>query len=115
MEAETVKHNFNQTVLESELPVLAFFMSAKCSTCFALSLIINELAEEYDGKIKFVKLNVEENIESAELYGIKALPSVLLFDKSILVQKSLGFHYKNALKTWLEESIKSIGDLSESD
>jgi thioredoxin 1 len=108
MEAETIKHSFNQAVMDSDLPVLAFFMSSKCSTCFALSLIITELAEEYDGRIKFVKLNVEDNLQSAELYGIKALPSVLLFDRSTLVQKSLGFHYKNALKAWLEDSMKSV-------
>ncbi len=97
--------DFEQEVLDSDLPVLVFCISAKCNTCFALSLIIDELVDEYTGRAKFVKLDVEENPEPAGRYGIKSLPTILLFKKSTLVQKSVGFHYRSSLRGWLEESI----------
>ena len=105
MVAKIKGQNFEQEVLDSDLPVLVFFISAKCNTCFALSLVISELAEQYDDKVMFVKVSIEDNLEAADMYGIKSLPTILLFKKSTLIQKSVGFHYKSSLRGWLEESI----------
>ncbi len=112
MVAEINGRDFQREVFEADMPVLVFFISARCNTCFALGLVINELSKEYASRIKFVKLSIEENLEVADLYGIKALPAVLFFDKSTLIQKSFGFHYRGSLKGWLEESIGGLGELN---
>jgi len=105
MVTEIKSRDFQREVFDSDVPVIVFFISAKCNACFALSLVISELAEQYDDKVKFVKMNIEDNLEAADIYGIKSLPTILLFKKSKLVQKSVGFHYKSSLRSWLEESI----------
>jgi thioredoxin 1 len=106
MVIEIESRNFKQEVLDSELPVIAYFMSIRCNTCFALGLVIGELADEYDGRVKFIKLDISRYPEQAENYDIKSLPALLLFDKSTPVKKLLGFWYKSALRGWLDEALQ---------
>jgi len=98
---EVTKSDFNE-VLESGSPVFACFTGSKCETCFALCLVANNLAKEYEGRVKFVKVNVEKNPELVANYHIVALPSVIFFRDSKPVKSRLGFHYQGSLRKLLD-------------
>ena len=85
---------FREQVLESGAPVLVDFWAPWCGPCLALAPTIEELAEQYDGNVKVGKLNVDENPETAGAYGIRSIPSVLLFDKGEVVERFVGIQPK---------------------
>src|SRR5678815_323018 len=70
---------FEQEVLKSEQPVLVDFWAAWCAPCRMLTPTVEAVAEKYQGKAKVVKLNVDENIDSSSRYGIKGIPTFVLF------------------------------------
>jgi thioredoxin 1 len=71
--------NFEKEVLQSNEPVLVDFWAAWCAPCRMLSPTIEAVAEKYQGKAKVVKLNVDENVDSSSRYGIKGIPTLILF------------------------------------
>jgi thioredoxin 1 len=70
--------NFETEVLNSELPVLIDFWAAWCGPCKMIAPIVEELAAEYDGKVKIGKLDVDDNQQTAIKYGVRSIPTVLL-------------------------------------
>ena len=77
--AEVNDSNFEKEVLKSETPVLVDFWAAWCAPCRMLTPTVEAVAEKYQGKAKIVKLNVDENIDSSSRYGIKGIPTLILF------------------------------------
>ena len=71
--------DFEQEVLRAELPVLVDFWAEWCGPCHALEPVVEELAEEYGGKVKFVKMDTEQNFNVPARYGIRSLPTLLVF------------------------------------
>jgi thioredoxin 1 len=71
--------NFENEVLKSDQPVLVDFWAAWCGPCRMLAPTVESVAEKYQGKAKVVKLNVDENVVSSSSYGIKGIPTLLLF------------------------------------
>lgn len=105
MIAEVTSQDFDEEVLKSRLPVFACFTSSWCRSCFALCLVSDDLAKEYEKRVKFVRIDVEENPELAIRYHIIALPAVLIFHNSQLVKRLLGFRYKTKLREMLNKVI----------
>ncbi len=109
MIAEVTGQDFDREVLESKLPVFACFTTLQCGSCFALCLVVEDLAREYEGRIKFVKVDIEKEPELAARFHILPLPAVLLFRRAEPVKKLLGFHYKGPLRNLLDELVAGTG------
>ncbi len=88
---------FDAEVLKSALPVLVDFTAVWCSPCKMLDPIIDKLAQEWDGKAKFVKLDVDENSNLAMQYGVMGVPTLILFVKGNPVQRVSGFQPKDRI------------------
>ena len=99
--------NFEGEVLKSETPVLVDFWAPWCAPCRIISPIVEELAKEYDGKLKVVKLNVDDNPQTASKYGIMSIPSLLIFKKGQIAKTMIGAAGKENLKKGIEEVLSS--------
>lgn len=87
---ETTDAAFKEDVLESELPVLVDFHAVWCGPCKAVAPVLEEFAEEYEGRLKVVKANVDECPELATTYRIRAVPTLMLFSKGKAVETITG-------------------------
>lgn len=94
--------SFSEIVLQAEKPVLIDFWAAWCKPCLMVAPILDELAEEYDGKINFVKLDIDQNPQTPAKYGIMSIPSLLVFKNGEPVTQIVGFKPKGELKRSLD-------------
>lgn len=97
--------NFKKEVLESDLAVLVDFWTTWCGPCKMILPLIEELAREYDKKIKIGKLNVDENPKTATHYGIMSIPTLMFFKKGKVIEQLTGALNKAGLKKKIEENI----------
>jgi thioredoxin 1 len=97
--------NFGQIVLQAKKPVLVDFWAAWCKPCLMVAPILDELAEEYNNKISFVKLDVDHNPKTAASYGIMSIPSLLIFKNGQPVSHIVGARPKAELKRSLENAL----------
>lgn len=95
--------NFEQEVLKSETPVLVDFWAAWCAPCRIVSPVVEELAKEYEGKIKVGKLNVDENPQSSSSYGVMSIPTLLIFKGGKPVKTMIGAQGKENFKKGIDE------------
>ncbi len=98
-------NDFEQEVLESETPVLVDFWAEWCAPCKMVAPVIDDLAEEYDGKIKFTKVDVDVNPQTAMKYGIRSIPTLLVFKGGSPVDQVVGAVPKAVIKKSLDSTL----------
>ncbi len=102
---EITDQNFESTVLQSETPVVIDFWAEWCGPCKTIAPVVDELADEYLGKVKFGKVNVDFNQQTAMKYGIRSIPSLLIFNDGSVVNQIIGSVPKDSIVKLLKETI----------
>ena len=105
MAVNITQDNFSSEVLQSELPVLVDFWAPWCGPCKALTPTIEKITEEYAGKLKVVKLNIDETPNIASQYSIMSIPTLLLFVKGKVVEQLIGLTTKEKIVAKFEQYI----------
>ena len=103
--SDTSDNTFESDVLQSDLPVLVDFWAPWCGPCRMVAPVVEELADDYDGQVKFVKLNTDENPMVASQYGIRSIPPLLIFKGGEQVGQVVGFRPKSDLESNLKDAI----------
>ena len=99
---EVTDHSFEHEVLKSEKPVLVDFWAAWCAPCRMLSPTVEAIAEQYSGSLAVVKLNVDDNPSTAATYGIKGIPTLILFSGGKEVERVVGATSKESISRMIE-------------
>ena len=94
---------FEQEVLQADRTVLVDFWADWCGPCHVIAPALDELADEYDGKVKFVKIDTEENFDTMSEYGIRGLPTLLIFKDGERVDQVVGTVAKAQVRRTLEK------------
>ncbi len=94
--------NFEQTVLHADSPVVVDFWATWCRPCLMVAPILDDLSEEYSGRISFVKVDVDQNPKTATRYSIMSIPALLIFKNGEPISHIVGFRPKEELKRSLE-------------
>jgi len=102
---EITDSQFEGEVLKSPVPVLVDFWAPWCGPCRMVAPIVEELAEEYEGRVKFVKVNTGVLLDSAIRYGIRSIPTLILFKDGQVVGSIIGFRPKGELKRFLDRAL----------
>ena len=103
--ADVSDTDFETEVVKSGVPVLVDFWAPWCGPCRMVAPIVEELADEYNGRVKFVKLNTDDNIQTASRYGIRSIPTLLVFKGGEPVAQVIGFRPKSELKRTLDSVV----------
>jgi thioredoxin 1 len=97
--------SFENDVLKSNTPVLVDFWAEWCGPCKAIAPILEELAPDYEGKIRIVKLNVDENGATGAKFNIRSIPTLLLFNQGKVVATKIGAVPRSQLRAFLDDQL----------
>ena len=103
--SDVTDQSFEQDVLKSSQPVLVDFWAEWCHPCKMLTPVVNEVAQKYEGKAKVVKLNVDDNNETAQKYGIKGIPTLILFKDGNEAERVVGATSKDNISRMLDRAL----------
>lgn len=96
---------FDAEVKQADIPVIVDFWAEWCGPCKQIGPALEELSEEYAGRVKVVKINVDENPEQAANLGVRGIPALFMFKNGEVVSNRMGAAPKAALKSWIDESV----------
>jgi thioredoxin 1 len=102
---EVTDQSFEQDVLKSDKPVLVDFWAEWCHPCKMLTPVVNEVAQKYEGKAKVVKLNVDDNNQTAQRYGIKGIPTLILFNGGNEAERVVGATSKDNISRMIDRAL----------
>tara|TARA_B100000424_G_scaffold89613_1_gene67101 strand:- start:1363 stop:1722 length:360 start_codon:yes stop_codon:yes gene_type:complete len=97
--------NFDSDVLEADTPVLVDFWAVWCGPCKAIAPIVEEIAKDYNGKVKVGKMDVDKNNQAAMRYGIRSIPTLLLFNNGEVVDQVIGNVGKDGIESMLSKAL----------
>ena len=97
--------NFESDVLKASKPTVVDFWAEWCGPCKQIGPVLEEISSEYDGRLSIIKVNIDENPVTPTNYGIRGIPTLLLFKNSELVSTKVGAFPKSTLLDWIEENI----------
>lgn len=103
--ADVTDATFETEVLKSDKPVLVDFWAPWCGPCRMVAPVVEELAQEYDGKVKFLKLNTDDNVNTASTYGIRSIPTLLMFKGGEIADQIIGFRPKGDVKKTIDKAL----------
>ena len=97
--------NFDEEIKNSQLPVLVDFWAEWCGPCKQIGPILEEIGEAKKDKLKIFKLNVDENPQTPQKFGVRGIPTLMLFKDGKLVDTKIGSLHKNILESWLDPNL----------
>tara|TARA_B100001245_G_scaffold235135_1_gene222241 strand:- start:1376 stop:1696 length:321 start_codon:yes stop_codon:yes gene_type:complete len=106
MSVKSIKEKeFESEVINSDKPVLIDFWAQWCGPCKEIAPILEEIADEMQDTIKVVKINIDENPNIPNKYGIQSIPTMIIFKKGQPISTKIGAAIKSEVKTWIETSV----------
>ena len=109
--SDTIKNvtdaSFQADVLDSELPVLVDFWAAWCGPCKAIAPLLEQAATEYKGRVTIAKVNVDENPDTAANFGVRGIPTLILFQDGKAAATKVGALSKSQLNAFIDESLEA--------
>ena len=98
-------NNFDEEIKNSTIPILVDFWAEWCGPCKQIGPILEEISEEKKDKIKILKLNVDENPQTPQKFGVRGIPTIMLFNAGKLIDTKVGSLPKSAIETWIKTSL----------
>ena len=105
MSLEINDSNFKSEVSDSQIPVLVDFWAPWCGPCKMVAPVLDEISKEYEGKVKVTKLNVDESPNTATEFGIRSIPTLILFKDGKVLEQTIGVQSRENIKQMIDKSL----------